>query len=89
MPYIRGITEPLQQVIKRKYTNTVIKPHIKLRQLLVHPKDKNEQKKKCNIIYEISCRKTYMGETGRPFNLRRKAHQKEGENETVHKNSKR
>lgn len=62
-----------------------IKLHTKLIQLLVHPKDKIEQNKKCNVIYEIpckSCNKTYIGETGRTY-TRKKEHQKERENETT------
>lgn len=86
LPYIRGITEPLQRAMRKYNINTVVKPYTKLRQLLVHPKDKIEQDKKCNVIYEIpckSCNKTYVGETGRSFNTRKKEYQKECEKETT------
>ena len=57
-----------------------------MRQILVHPKDKITQEKKCDVIYEIpcqSCNKTYIGETGRMFSTRKKEHQKECEKETA------
>ncbi len=63
LPYIRGVTECIQRVMKKHQINTPIKPYIKLRQLLVHPKDKIEQHNRCNVIYEIpckSCNKTYI-----------------------------
>ena len=72
--------------MKKHKIGTTIKPHSKLRQILVHPKDKIDQDHKCNVIYEIPCRscnKTYVGETGRTFSTRKKEHQKECEKETA------
>ena len=64
---------------------TPVRPHIKLRQILVHPKDQIPPDKKCDVIYEIpclTCKKTYIGESGRQFCTRKKEHQKECEKET-------
>ena len=72
--------------MKKHRIGTAIKPLTKLRQILVHPKDKIDQEQKCNVIYEIPCRscnKTYVGETGRTFHTRKREHQKECEKETV------
>ena len=85
LPYIRGVTERIQRTMRKHNIQTPIKPHTKLRQLLVHPKDKIDQQNKCNVIYEIPCRscnKTYIGETGRTFNTRKNEHKKECEKET-------
>ena len=85
LPYVRGITERVQQVMRRHHINTPVKPYTKLRQVLVHPKDQIPPDKKCDVIYEIPCRncdKTYIGETGRQFSTRKKEHQKECEKET-------
>ena len=85
LPYIRGITERIQHVMRKHNINTPVKPHKKLRQILVHPKDKIKPEKKCNVIYEIpcqSCNKTYIGETGRAFSIRKKEHKTECEKET-------
>ena len=54
--------------MKKHLISTPVKPRIKLRQVLVHPKEKLQPEKKYDVIYEIqclSCNKTYMGETGR------------------------
>ena len=72
--------------MKKHNISTPVKPYIKLRQLLVHPKDKIEPHNKCNVIYEIpcqSCNKTYIGETGRSFTTRQREHKKECEKETA------
>jgi len=71
--------------MKRHNINTPVKPHTKLRHLLVKPKDRIKQEHNCDIIYEIpclSCNKTYIGETGRTFGTRKKEHQTECEKET-------
>ena len=74
--------------MRKHNINTPVKPHTKLRQLIVRPKDTIHQDKKCDVIYEIpclSCNKTYVGETGRPFSTRKKEHQKECEKETANR----
>lgn len=86
LPYVRGITERIQRVMQKHRIGTPVKPHIKLRQCLVHPKDQVEPDKKCDVVYEIpclSCNKSYIGETGRAFGIRQKEHRKECEKETA------
>ncbi len=55
LPYIRGVTERIQRTMKKYNINTPVKPRTKLRQILVHPKDKIEENSKCNVIYDIPC----------------------------------
>ena len=88
LPYIRGVTERIQRAMRKHNINTPVKPHTKLRQLLVKPKDKIKPENKCNVIYEIpclSCNNTYIGETGRSFATRKQEHKKECEKETAHR----
>lgn len=76
VPYIRGITEKIQQAMNKHNICNSVRTH-KLRQMLVHPKDKIDPEHKCNIIYEIpclSCSKSYVGETGGAFNIRKREH---------------
>ena len=85
LPYIRGITERIQRAMQKHRISTPVRPHLKLRQILVHPKDQIPPDKKCDVIYEIpclTCNKTYIGESGRQFCTRKKEHQKECEKET-------
>ncbi|XP_048120771.1 uncharacterized protein LOC125308359 [Alosa alosa] len=85
LPYVRGVTERVQRAMRKHHIITPVKPHIKLRQILVHPKDQIPPEKKCDVIYEIpclTCNKMYIGETGRQFGTRKKEHQKECEKET-------
>ena len=65
-----------------------MKPHNTLKHNLVHPKDKIEATKTCDCVYEIpckNCKKSYIGETGRPFGVRLKEHLKESEKITERK----
>lgn len=62
IPYIRGVREPVQQAMKKHNIRTIVKPHTKLRQLLVYTKDRIHPDNKCNVIYEIPC-KTVINHT--------------------------
>lgn len=48
LPYIRGVTELIQRTMRTYNINAPVKPHTKLLQLLVHPKDKI---KTCNVLF--------------------------------------
>ena len=75
----KGVTEQVQKVMCKYSIQGPVKPHLKLRNLLVHPKDKIEPGNKCNVIYELPCKlcdKTYIGETGRMFKTRLGEHRK-------------
>ena len=44
--------ERVQKVMRKHRIQAPVKPHLKLRNLLVHPNDKIETGNKCNVIYE-------------------------------------
>lgn len=79
---VRGITASKQRVEKKHNINTETKPHIKLRQVLVHPKDQKE----LTVIREIqskSRRNTFpliQGKGSTKINLRRQ--QEDTDNQT-------
>ncbi len=82
LPYIKGTTEAIQRVLKKHGIGTSVRPHQTLRQLLVHPKDKIEPKYKSEVVYQIPCKncdKSYIGETGRKFDIRLKEHKTEAD----------
>ena len=73
VPYVQGLSEHVTRVFKKHGFATALKPDKTLRSLLVHLKDKLEKSQKAQAIYEIpcaDCRKSYIGETGRPFGVR-------------------
>ncbi|XP_052809154.1 uncharacterized protein LOC128237605 [Mya arenaria] len=59
-----------------------MRPHQTLRNILVHPKDKQETTEKAEVIYKIPCKncdKVYVGESGRKFGIRLNKHKKDCE----------
>ena len=75
IPYVKGVTENVQRILRKHQVSTAVKPHNKLRNFLVHPKDKPNLDNTAGIVYEIPCKtceKSYVGETGRLFGTRKK-----------------
>ena len=82
LPYVQGVTERIQRSMKKHGIETPCRPHLTLRQILVHPKDKIEELQKCGVVYDISCfncPQHYIGETGRKLCTRLDEHMKETE----------
>ena len=79
IPYVKGLSEQLQRLFKKKNINIYHQPWNTLRQKLVHPKDKVDISRKCDVVYQINCSdcdKIYVGETCRSFGQRFKEHSK-------------
>ena len=82
---VKGVTEPIQRILKHHKIATSVRPHQNIRRILVHPKDKVEDSKKTDCVYQIpckSCNDTYIGETGKAFGTRLEEH-KDVENITT------
>ena len=81
-PYVHSFTEKIQRIFTKHGVATVVKPQTTLRQVLVHPKDKVDKRKKAGVVYKIpcnQCEKVYIGETGRQLGTRVTEHRKEAE----------
>ena len=81
IPY-KESSEALQRIFQKYKISTALKPHTKLRNMLVHPKDRRSIHDKTGIVYQIpcgSCDKSYIGETARKFGTRKNEHQPEVE----------
>jgi len=79
LPYIRGISEPLERIKKKHGIQVYHKPINTLRACLVHPKDKTDKLEKTGIVYQITCstcKKIYIGETSRQLKKRLEEHRK-------------
>ena len=79
LPYVKGVTEPIQRILKHHEIARSVRPHQSIRRILVHPNDKLEDTKKTDCAYQIpckSCNQTYIGETVRTFGTRLDEHNK-------------
>ena len=79
LPYVQGTSEALARRMRANGIMVHLKPHTKLRDLLVKPKDKTTDMEKSDVIYKIDCGEcnaNYVGETGRLLKLRVKEHQR-------------
>ncbi len=80
LPYVRGLSEALDRVCRRHGVATTMRPHLTLKRMLVHPKDKREPEETAGVVYQILCRdcpSVYTGETGRRYGARVKEHKKD------------
>ena len=73
IPYVKGLSERITQVMKKRRISTATRPHTTLRNLLVHLRDKAEPRVG---IYKVKCQGCegyYVGET-KKLAVRVKAH---------------
>ena len=77
LPYINGISQPLTRLLKKHDIRVVNKPLKTLQQEFPSPKSRPPIDLQPNVVYKISCADcpwSYVGETGRCFETRRKEH---------------
>ena len=82
IPYVAGLSEKVSRVLKKHNISTAMKPHTTIRNILVHPKDKQEKRGTPNVVYEIPCNScpfSYVGETKRLLGVRLDEHKNEAE----------
>ena len=77
LPYIKGITEPITRILKKHNIRVSNKPVKTLQQEFPSPKDRPEAHKTNDVVYQIKCKDctwSYIGETSRCYETRRKEH---------------
>ena len=77
IPYIPNVSERIRRCLQKFNVNTYFVPQNKLRQHLVHPKDKIKKEDCCGVVYQVdcsNCKQAYIGETGRSLSTRIKEH---------------
>ena len=72
VPYMKGLSESCKNICRRHGIEMHFKGANTIRQLLVHPKDKDNILKKSGVIYRykccrVDCEDEYIGESGRTF----------------------
>ena len=81
VPYMKGLSESCKNICRRHGIEMHFKWANTIRQLLVHPKDKDNIQKKSGVIYRykcgrVDCEDEYIGESGRTFAERFREHMK-------------
>ncbi len=77
LPYINGLTEPLTRALRKYDIKVFNKPFRTLQQEFPSQKDRPEIEKQPNVVYKINCKDcawSYISETGRSFETRKKEH---------------
>ena len=77
IPYISKISEQVAKVFKQHGVSTAMRPHSKLRNHVVHAKDKIPKEKATGVVYQIPCKNcnmVYIGETSRALATRIQEH---------------
>ena len=79
IPYVEGLSEPLGRILGSTGVKVAMKPHKTLKQVLVRPKDKVTDEEKSGVVYQINCKEceaSYIGQTGRNFQVRLKEYKR-------------
>ena len=79
IPYIKGTSETISQILQPYNIRVAHKPTTTLRQLLINLKDKDEPNNRQGAVYKIKCsdyQACYFGETGRNLNTRLTEHKR-------------
>ena len=70
MPYVQGVSEPLNRIIRKNGVVVHAKPTNTIRSMLGSPKDKPDMLDKTGTVYHYTCQECpshYIGETERPL----------------------
>jgi len=77
LPYINGISQPLNRLLQKHDIRVVSMPVKTLQQEFPSPKSRPLIELQPNVVYKISCAEcpwSYVGKTGRCFETRKKEH---------------
>ena len=79
VPYMKGLGETCKNICRRYGVEVCFRGGSTIRDLLVHPKDKDTILKKSGVIYmyrcgRVDCGEEYIGESGRTFGERYREH---------------
>ena len=72
VPYMKGLSETSKNICRKHGINMYFKGGNTIKELLVHPKDRDNILQKSGVIYRykcgrVDCEDEYIGESGRTF----------------------
>ena len=81
MPYMKGLSESCKNICRKHGIEMYFEGANTIRELLAHPKNKDNMLKKSGVIYRfkcgrVDCEDEYIGESGRTFAERFREHMK-------------
>ena len=81
VPYMKGLSESCRNICRKHGIEMYFKGANTIRELLVHPRDKDNMLMKSGVIYRVKCGRVdcedeYIGESGRTFAERFREHMK-------------
>jgi len=88
IPYVEKVSETVARIMKKYNVPCAMKPWVTLKNVLVHPKDREDKEQTTECGYKVpcaSCEKTYIGETGTSgwkLGVRLQEHRSEVESKT-------
>ena len=56
IPFVRGVSEAVEQTLRRPGIATAVRPCKALHQFLVHPKDKRSVQESTGVVHSIPCK---------------------------------
>ena len=79
VPYIQGMSDSCKNICRKHEVEMYFKGGSTIKDLLVHPMDKDNILQKCGVIYRyrcgrVDCDEEYIGESGRTFGERFREH---------------
>ena len=79
VPYMKGLGETCKNICRRYGVEVYFRGGNTIRDLLVHPKDRDTILKKSGVLYRyrcgrVDCEEEYIGESGRTFGERYREH---------------
>ena len=92
VPYMKGLGETCKNICRRYGVEVYFRGGSTIRDLLVHPKDRDTILKKSGVIYRyrcgrVDCEEEYIGESGRTFGERYREHMRAPSPIMDHKNT--
>ena len=63
--YVKGISEALRWMFHHQGVATVMKPHLTIKRMLLHTKDKKTPQENAGVMYKVTYRDCLYGYTGK------------------------